>query len=270
MNNTINTVEDLLDIINHYPQWRQQIRQALFPEVDLPKALQRLADTQNRTDERLQELQKQIAEYRAEGEKWRAEAERQFAKIAEAQARFDERQQSFDERLQSFEKRLDSFEARVDKRFQKVDDRLGRLEGWQFEHRYREKAPAIFGSFLRKTKVVPLTNLEDELSEALTEDEFIELLNLDLLVRGLPRRQKGGSHVWLAVEVSVTVDRRDVERAIRRAELLRKANLEALPVVGGEEVTEGGLEAAQNHSVILVQNGSILHTEAAFQSVATD
>ncbi len=57
MNVTINTFADLLDVINRYPEWRQELRRAIFPEVDLPKALQQLAESQARMEALLRELQ---------------------------------------------------------------------------------------------------------------------------------------------------------------------------------------------------------------------
>lgn len=43
---TVNDFEDLLKIIEAQPEWRSRLRRALFPEIDVPKALQSLAESQ--------------------------------------------------------------------------------------------------------------------------------------------------------------------------------------------------------------------------------
>ena len=64
--------------------------------------------------------------------------------------------------------------------------------------------------------------------------------------------------MYLAVEVSVVVDKEDVRRADRRAELLRKAGLTAMPVVAGEDLTDGGERQAQAWKIPVLQNGRVL------------
>ena len=99
--------------------------------------------------------------------------------------------------------------------------------------------------------------LEDALERHLTEDEVVELTRVDVIVRGRPRAHPADAEVWLAVEVSATVDRYDVERAQRRAAILRRAGYHAMPVVAGETVTRGGEESARAGNVVLLQNGTI-------------
>ena len=53
----INSVHDLIHILNTRPEWRRQVKRALFPEINLEKALKELADAQRRTEEGLQRLE---------------------------------------------------------------------------------------------------------------------------------------------------------------------------------------------------------------------
>ena len=53
------------------------------------------------------------------------------------------------------------------------------------------------------------------------------------------------------------VDRHDVDRALRRANLLRQAGHCTVAVVAGEAVTRGGEVAARAQNVALVQDGSV-------------
>ncbi len=52
---------------------------------------------------------------------------------------------------------------------------------------------------------------------------------LALLVRGLPHQRPELGEVWVAMEVSAVVDRYDVERALRRAALLRTIHRRSCP-----------------------------------------
>lgn len=56
MDLTIDTAHDLIRIINAYPQWRKQVRESLFPEIDLPKAFQELAEAQRETKQSVRKL----------------------------------------------------------------------------------------------------------------------------------------------------------------------------------------------------------------------
>ncbi|MGC8779758.1 MAG: hypothetical protein ACP5UQ_02740, partial [Anaerolineae bacterium] len=73
--------------------------------------------------------------------------------------------------------------------------------------------------------------------------------------------------VWLAIEVSAVVDRNDVERARRRAVLLRKAGMAAIPVAAGEEITDGARQLARGENVVLLQDGQRLFWDEALADV---
>jgi len=68
-----------------------------------------------------------------------------------------------------------------------------------------------------------------------------EARRVDAVIRG--RRAQGWLH--LALEVSWLIDRRDVEQAVRRAEILTKALGKTWPAVAGRELTEGAREAIE-------------------------
>jgi hypothetical protein len=148
-----------------------------------------------------------------------------------------------------------------------LGDRVAKLIGDVLEAKYRDKAFAFFGSLLRRTRVVSLVELEDLLEAHLSPRMMRDLLPLDLLVRGRPRERKDAPEVYLAVEVSVVVDQEDVDRAVRRAEVLRQAGLPVIPTVAGEDVTRGGQDAAQEDHVLLLQDGKVQFWEEALTAV---
>ncbi|MBX6423004.1 hypothetical protein [Thermosulfurimonas sp. F29] len=130
------------------------------------------------------------------------------------------------------------------------------LKGDNFERKVREKAPSYFGRVLLRCRVIPAEDLAELVDEAfevgrITEEERLEVLRLDVLVRGKLKESK--KEACLAAEVSLTVDVEDVKRAARRAEVLRRImECPVLPVVIGERITERALQESRALEVIAV------------------
>ena len=133
---------------------------------------------------------------------------------------------------------------------------VARLKGDNFERKVREKAPSYFGRVLLRCRVISAEDLADLVDEAfeegrITEEERLEVLRLDVLVKGKLKESK--KEACLAAEVSLTVDVEDVERAARRAEVLnRLMDCPVLPVVIGERVAERACQKAEDLKVIVV------------------
>jgi hypothetical protein len=88
---------------------------------------------------------------------------------------------------------------------------------------FDRRAPAVFGRYWRRVKVVPATEI-CELAESiqpLTPEEEESLYRADAYVMGV--RKSDGREIIGVVEVSWMVDIGDVERAQRRAEVLTSA-----------------------------------------------
>jgi hypothetical protein len=131
------------------------------------------------------------------------------------------------------------------------------------ERQYQDKAYTYFSRILRQVQVVSFQELEDVLENQLPDYERNDLLLLDLLVRGQPRIEPDAPEVWLAIEISEVVNEHDVERAQRRAAILRRIGYPVIPAVAGKQVTGGGKEAARRGCVLLLQDETIHFWEAA-------
>jgi hypothetical protein len=59
--------------------------------------------------------------------------------------------------------------------------------------------------------VVTSQTLQEKIETRLFEDEYQEILRLDLIVKGKPRPRPDISEVWLTVEISVVAGAEDVE-----------------------------------------------------------
>jgi hypothetical protein len=140
---------------------------------------------------------------------------------------------------------------------QRLEQHMSALRGWFLEERYRTHAPAYFGRFLRQVQPVHMGRLADALRERLAEGELAEVLLSDLILTGRLPTPGRPQAIWVVLEVSTTVDRRDVERAQRRAALLRQARYPAVAVAGGTEATAGARQAASETGVALLLDGRI-------------
>ena len=133
------------------------------------------------------------------------------------------------------------------------------LKGDSLERKYRERPFVYFRRILRKPKLLSDSELDDLLSQAqadgvLNDAEVEEISRLDAVVRG--RRISDDRAAYLAVEVSVTIDARDVARAVQRAKLLEKIpGVVALPVVAGEKLTPEGTSALKQSAAWVVLDG---------------
>jgi len=230
----------------------REASEARFARIEA--ALDRLAEAQARTEQRVDEL----AEAQARTEKRvdelaqaQARTEAALRQLAEAQARTEKR---VDELAQAQARTEQTLQALI-AAHQKLEVRVGRMDGELLEIRYERRATSYFGRVLRRVRVVEVPELLDTLEARLTPEEVDEVLNLDLLVVGRPRRPGAEREVWLAVEISATVDTEDIERAVERATMLRKAGYAAIPTVAGREATSIAEEAAQGQGVLLIRDG---------------
>ena len=125
----------------------------------------------------------------------------------------------------------DMAETRTDVR--RIDGRLDRGFGANYEAKVAQNVRSILGqqAGVRSSRVLKGPSLRTdpdfdqqvesaEASGAITEDESDELLLLDLIVSGT--RRGNPERVYAGIEVSMTANDDDVNRAADRAQILRK------------------------------------------------
>ncbi len=263
---TVNDLNDLLRILREQPEWLAEVRRVVLTDelLTLPDLVRELVEAQRRTDERLAEFQQrieqQMAEFQQRIERQMAEFQQRIEQqIAEFQQRTDQRFLELAEAQRRTDERLAEFQ-------QRTEEQIGELKGTLLEMDYRAKVGAIFGSRLKKPKVVDAGDMWDVLRDRLDEEEIRQVVALDLIVRGRLLPLQGESELWLAVEVSYVVDQNDVMRAAARAALLRKAGLPAIPVAAGKRLTQGASALATESRVVLVQDGILVGWDDALQN----
>ena len=188
--------------------------------------------------------------------------------------RMDGRLDRMDGRLDRMDGRLDRMDGRLDSmdaRFDSMDARLDRMDGRMdngFGTNYEIKVANNFGSIagrnlrLRRTRVLKAAmtradgNLNNMIADAedrgaITEEQAVELLAVDLIASG--RSRDNGHDVYVAAEVSITVADQDIARAAERAEYLARATGQAaVPAVVGENIAPEQEELARQRSVTVM------------------
>jgi hypothetical protein len=244
---TVNDIRDLTQLLTLHPEWRAEVRRLVLTDelLALPDLVRELAEAQKRTEQRVEEL--------VEAQK---RTELRVQELVQAQGRAEQRMG-----------RLEGAMAELAHVQQRMWVDLSRLKGQGLEQQYAQKAASYLGRWLRRVRVVLPGALdaatESQLETRLTLDELQELLRLDVVITGTTRPPAPSREVWLAIEVSSVIDRDDVERAQRRAALLRKAGYRAAPVVAGEALTQGATELMQTAPVVLLLDGRSEGWEAA-------
>jgi len=238
--------------------------------------LEQLAEAQRRTEERLEQLSirvEQLAEAQRRTEERLEQLTARVDQLAEAQRRTEERLEQLAARVDQLAEAQRRTEERLDdlaKTVQRLVNQMAEVRGDVLEIKFRDKAPSFFGRWLRRVQVVPIIEIEERLEAALTDKEVSELLALDLLVRGRPREANAKvDELWLAVEVSSVIDAGDVQRAERRAALLRQAGLKAVPVTAGARINAKAQKLADSLRVAVMKDGTDQGWERAYSAAVS-
>ncbi|MCX7622342.1 MAG: hypothetical protein N2Z82_01080 [Thermomicrobium sp.] len=286
-----NLVEQLLERIRQDPELRRQLAQLIFgPELvqfadqmnQLTMLLGRLAETVQDgfriigerfalVDAQLTELRRIVAELAGHQRETSAQIQALTQRVAELTDRMErvERQQAetteqirlLTDRMERVEQQIAELAAAV----RRHTDDLGQLRGWYLEVRMRDRAPAIFGIWMDETRVVPPMEVRKLVRDALTRGQLQRLLDADIIAIGVLDDHPARPTVWLVIEVSTTVDQNDVERALARAELLRRVVPHVIPVVAGDQLTDPARVLTEGERVVVVHDGTIVGWEEAIE-----
>ena len=240
MSLTINDLADLRQLLIAHPEWRSELRPLILGE----------------------EIERPAGD-RARSCRGTRRTEQRVAELAEAQRRTEQRMAELAEDRRTEQRMAELAEANPHERSGKrpwkswlTNGKGDVVSSWVSPRsmRYRNTPGSFFGRWIKRPVVADLNDLRDLLEPHLTPDEVDDALLTDLVIKGnslQPPRQE----IWLVVEVSAVVDRHDIDRAVRRAGLFRRAGLAAVPVVAGETTTSGGNEAARDEAVAVLQDG---------------
>jgi hypothetical protein len=203
---------------------------------ELVEGQTKLFEAQTRTDAKMSEL--------AEGQ---ARTDTKISKLADGQERLFEAQTHTEQQIKTLAELMQRLTIRTDA-----------VVGHTFELRFRDRLTAYLGRFLRRGKVVANDTLLDTIEPCVTQQEVEDFLRADIVAKGLV----DGVETYVVVEVSSTGDTKDIIRAERRAMILRKAGLAAIPIVACAAILPESLDFAHRSGVQVWCNGSIVDAAA--------
>ena len=213
----------LAELAEAQKRTEERVEQLSEAQKRTEEALRALAEAQRRTEERVNQLEKRMDRL-----------EQIVAELAEAQKRTEERLNRLEETVE----KLAEAQRRTEEQVQRLTQELGalkdtvrgmkgQLEGERYERQIVQSAPRLLGmgrggspgTYEVQRMLMEMIGAPDT-SDA-EEDPYLA----DLIW------QKDG--VVLVVEISVAVNGKDVLRAWKRAETLKRAGVKAKPVVIG-------------------------------------
>ena len=240
---TVEDYRDLIQLLSERPEWRSELRQLLLSDelLTLPEIVRELAKAHQRAEERL------------------ANVEERLDNVEERLSRIENAIQNLTEQVAGLTQEV----RELTENQRRMENIVSRIKGDSLELSYRNKIYGYFGHLMRRLKVVDLSTIDEALEATLASGEFRDVFRLDLLATGQLRTSPDHPEVWLAIEISSVVDSNDVDRAWRRAELIRRVTPLVLPVAAGERVTSGAETAAHDQNVVLMTDGQAQFWDAA-------
>ena len=216
----------------------------------LTGSVDRLAEAQDRTEAQVAKL--------AEAQ---VRTEIQVAKLVEAQARTEARvaelaeaQVRTDAQVFELTKVVQSLVIQGERQGARLDAVLGST----FELQFRDRLTSYLGRLMRRGKLLRNDEVLDAIEQAVEPDEADEVLRVDAIASGIIDGIAG--HV--VVEVSATCGADDIDRAARRAGILRKAGLAAVPLVACKVISPELRSYAVSKQVRIWCDGTILDAAA--------
>jgi polyhydroxyalkanoate synthesis regulator phasin len=172
------------------------------------------------------------------------------ARVDAALATLAQRMVELTARVDTLAERMDQLTAVVEKLAIRSDRHGTAL----LELKFRDRLPSYLGRYLRRAKVMQPADLLDEVEASLESAEVDDFLRADVLAQGTV----DGESTYVIGEVSYTADAGDIERAARRAALLRKATLPAVGLVACEAARPETLAYAREQGVRVWLDGALL------------
>ena len=233
---TINTMEELIQVLDEHPEWVEALRSRLLTRelLDLPHNFAMFVAE-------MREFKTEMREFKTQMDRFVAATNKRFdaidARFDAVDARFDAvdtrfeavdaRFDAVDTRFEAVDTRFDAVDARLDGHdvmFKRITDDLGQLKGVHARNVALADAAIIARDLkLRRTKNLTLEELLDLIDAADTSGIHVSDLRsfrvADLIMEA---RAVDGTICYVAVEISYTANGRDTRRAIRNADFMTR------------------------------------------------
>lgn len=257
------TVEDLTDLIvilEQRPEWRERLRQILLTKelLELPQLVERIARAVDRLAQEAEEnrqWRQEMTQWRQEMTKWSQEVTREL----EENRQWRQEMTKWSQEMTQWRQEAIRWMEEMTHWRKQVNNDLAYLKGSDRERYYRDKASALFGRIVDQGHD-PTEEVIKRLRKAfeagqITRDEFDNLTEADVLWMG----EYKGVSVLLVCEVSFTIGREDIERAVERMQIARKVGYRAVPIVAGASIPDELIKHAYDFNVIVMTDGRLDH-----------
>ena len=228
----IDTIEELMQVLDEHPQWLEALRTRLLTHE-------------------LIELPRRFAEFSAAVDQNFARAERRMDGIEQAIGGLSQRMDGMEQTIGGMNQRMDSFATKDQQ--QKIVDDVGWFKGFMAENAARQDAPGM-AMDMGFAKARLLTREEAAYiaySPALADlprNERTSFRKADAIIEA---SDAAGETSYVALEASYTADERDTARALRNADLLRRATgrpaRAAVAYVRADDRIRPGVESGEVH-----------------------
>ena len=255
---TINTIQDLLHLLDENPEWVDALRARLLtPEIlDLPEQLARLTAEVRELGAKVDRFVEATNQRLEALEAGQARHEERLDRLEAGQARLEAGQ----DRLEAGQAKLEAGQAKLEAGQAKLEAGQAKLEAGQARHEselkeLRRDIAVIRGGHARTAAIGKVAGIARSmglrLARTLTEDDLWDMTdsadtsgipsnlldsfrNADLTMEATETKE---GVCYITAEVSFTVHERDVSRAVRNSRLLtRFTGRPAFAAVVGERV----------------------------------
>ena len=239
----INTIEDLVRVIEEQPAWLDRIRNLI------------LTDDLMRLPSRMDSLSGDVRKLTSEFGQFAERTDARLSNLEDGQTELQDRVGRLEEgqsRLEQGQARLEQGQEVLVRRVDRIADDVGELKGTSaivaVDRRY-EAIAAELG--YQSSQLVGAHELYRIASSSEVQDLGRDVLRsfraADLLIKA---EDEDGTQHYIAVEVSYTINGRDTRRAVRNAEILSQATgVDATAVVAGYTIDEAVHEEIRSGSV---------------------
>ena len=231
------TFADIIRALREHPEWLEELRKIILTTelIELPKKFEEMLVRMEKLEKKVDKIEKDV------------EILKQDVAILKQDV----------EILKQDVAVLKQDVAVLKQDVSYLKGEFGRFKGKEFERTIRERYYAYFGRILRKSKLIPFEEIIPLLETAeeekiITEDQKISALQLDLLIKGEIKKVK--KEVYLAIEVSYSLQEDDIERAIERAGILAYVlKGEVIPTIVAVEIKEEIQKSAENKGAFVIK-----------------
>ena len=248
--NTIDTIEDLIDVLDRNPRWMEAVRSRILTRelLELPARFAELIERFDKfreemsgfisvTNRRLQALEEKTGGLVASTGRLEEKTddlatrtgrlETKTDDLAASTGRLEEKTDGLAASTGRLEEKTDDLATRTGRLETKTDrmlDDLGYLKGTHARNAAVEDAPSIARSLgLHYTKTLTRSDLWDIIdgadTTAIDSGTVLSFRNADLIMEAV---DAAGETCYVVVEISFTANGRDTRRALRNADFLTR------------------------------------------------